>query len=616
MNTFRFIRHRFYAKIICTILSSVFSFVFVFAQISPGKLSKAHASLEGISNCTACHDLGAKVSEKKCLECHSALSARISQNKGYHSSKEIKGKTCISCHSEHHGVNFQMIRFDQKTFNHSLTGYELKGEHKVIDCAQCHKPENIYDTILKKNKNTFLGLSPTCISCHSDYHQKTLGNDCASCHNFETFVPASLFNHQKTSFPLVGSHVNVDCINCHKKESRNGKTFQKFDGIPFSNCNVCHKDPHGGGFGNDCKSCHSEESFRKIKNSPSFNHSLTGFDLEGKHRVIDCKKCHDQRQGTVTLFGEFKDVVDITCLTCHEDSHENKLGNQCLDCHQQNSFNIKDRLKEFQHQKTGFELLGKHVEVDCRKCHTGKYMTEPLAHNTCNACHQDYHKGAFKDTPYVDCISCHSNESFTESSFDFEKHNVSKFPLKGAHLATPCIACHQLEGEWRFRDIGQKCIDCHQNIHLGFLDEKFLPNNDCTHCHLEDSWTFSTFDHKLTDFELLGKHKSIQCRSCHFITDDFGKTTQKFSNIDPSCVNCHNNVHGTQFDTNGVTDCKRCHGFNTFARSEFNHNDARFILEGAHLKVSCDACHKPEIIDGQSIILYKTGKLACSDCHL
>jgi uncharacterized paraquat-inducible protein A len=56
-------------------------------QISPGKLSKEHTSLEGISNCTACHDLGAKISEQKCLNCHKELKTRITQNKGYHVSR-------------------------------------------------------------------------------------------------------------------------------------------------------------------------------------------------------------------------------------------------------------------------------------------------------------------------------------------------------------------------------------------------------------------------------------------------------------------------------------------------------------------------------------------------
>ena len=87
------------------------------AQISPGKLSNPHKQLEGISNCTQCHDLGDQISEAKCLNCHIKLKNRISSNKGFHASQEVKQKNCISCHSEHHGLKFEMIRFDKKNFD-------------------------------------------------------------------------------------------------------------------------------------------------------------------------------------------------------------------------------------------------------------------------------------------------------------------------------------------------------------------------------------------------------------------------------------------------------------------------------------------------------------------
>ena len=158
----------------------------VSGQISPGKLTKAHAALEGIKNCTSCHEIGAQISEQKCLDCHKTLKSRIAQNKGYHVSSAIKGKQCISCHSEHHGVNFEMVRFEKATFNHNLTGYELKGSHKINDCTKCHKPDNIADIKQKMVKSTYLGLNTSCVTCHDDYHQKTLDNDCSKCHNFET----------------------------------------------------------------------------------------------------------------------------------------------------------------------------------------------------------------------------------------------------------------------------------------------------------------------------------------------------------------------------------------------------------------------------------------------
>ncbi|MBK7344383.1 MAG: hypothetical protein IPJ06_15575 [Saprospiraceae bacterium] len=122
------------------------------AQLSPGELTRSHADLEGIRNCTKCHVLGDKVSNDKCLECHKDLRSRIQSRKGYHTSREVKGKECASCHSEHHGRQFEMIRFDQKTFDHKLTGYELTGSHKKIDCRECHKPDLINDREIRARK--------------------------------------------------------------------------------------------------------------------------------------------------------------------------------------------------------------------------------------------------------------------------------------------------------------------------------------------------------------------------------------------------------------------------------------------------------------------------------
>ncbi|MBK6785524.1 MAG: hypothetical protein IPG79_18570 [Saprospiraceae bacterium] len=52
--------------------------------------------------------------------------------------------------------------------------------------------------------------------------------------------------------------------------------------------------------------------------------------MEGKHRTLDCKKCHDNRPGTADLYKEFAAVKEIKCLTCHEDSHNNKFGENYL----------------------------------------------------------------------------------------------------------------------------------------------------------------------------------------------------------------------------------------------------------------------------------------------
>ena len=110
------------------------------AQLSPGDLASPHAHLEGIANCTKCHVIGNKVTNEKCLACHKEIDSRIDQRKGYHASSEVAGKDCFACHSDHHGRNFEIVRFDKEKFNHQLTGYKLTGAHLRQDCKACTPP--------------------------------------------------------------------------------------------------------------------------------------------------------------------------------------------------------------------------------------------------------------------------------------------------------------------------------------------------------------------------------------------------------------------------------------------------------------------------------------------
>ncbi|RLD26545.1 MAG: hypothetical protein DRI70_05510 [Bacteroidetes bacterium] len=178
----------------------------IYSQISPGDLSTSHANIEGMSKCTLCHDIGKKVSNKKCLECHKEIQSLLDRNDGYHSNSGVVNKDCFECHSDHHGRNFEMVRFDENNFNHNLTGYVLEGQHKVVDCKECHSPKFISSRDIKKRRNTFLGLDQKCLSCHNDFHQKTLSNDCMACHNMDSFKPVLNFDHDNTDYPLLGKH--------------------------------------------------------------------------------------------------------------------------------------------------------------------------------------------------------------------------------------------------------------------------------------------------------------------------------------------------------------------------------------------------------------------------
>lgn len=507
------------------------------AQLSPGDLTNAHKHLEGLSNCTKCHVLGEQETSSRCLECHKEIKNLINQKKGFHASLEVKGKKCAECHGEHFGRNFQIIHFNNKTFDHKLTGYNLEGKHKKIECLDCHKTEFINNKISQKKEGSYLGLETECLSCHKDYHQNTLSKNCTSCHNQNAFKPALGFNHSKTDFVLVGKHQTVECAKCHKIEQRNGEKFQQFSDLEFTSCTSCHNDVHQNKFGNDCRKCHTEFSFHKVKSLSSFNHEKTDFQLRGKHNFVDCKKCH-----------------------------------------------------------------------------TGSY-TRPVQHKLCVNCHHDYHENQFlKNDVLTDCIECHSVSGFTPSAFGIEKHKRSKFPLEGAHLATPCFTCHKKDKKWTFK-VGNRCVDCHENIHENYMNEKYMPEIDCKTCHSTSIWNEVTFDHNTTDFALFGKHKQLTCRKCHFKQNPKNELQQQFKWENQSCTNCHNNVHFEQFKENGESKCESCHTNSNWKPEQFDHNNARFKLDGKHQDLACAKCHKPADDLLKNYVVYKFKDISCASCH-
>ena len=511
------------------------------SQLSPGDLSEAHKHLEGVGLCTECHLLGDKVTNQRCLDCHIEIQSLIDADRGYHVSEEVEGENCFKCHSEHHGRTFDLFRLDEEKYNHDITGYVLEGEHGVIECRECHKPDNIANLDIKKLEDTYLGLEADCVSCHTDYHQESLGNDCVKCHNFNQWDPAELFDHDEAEFKLKGAHKEVDCLECHAKEIRNDQEFQVFIGLEFGDCIDCHSNPHNESFSTNCTECHNEWTWSDLNSGVEFDHDMTDYPLTGMHVGVDCKECHTS--GTNT------DKIDY---------------------------------------------------VECRNCH------------------QDYHNEQFtsrdKDS---DCNDCHGLDlPFTSTLFGLENHQELDYKLVGAHIATPCFACHVSEDDrWEFRDIGQECVDCHDDIHHDIISEKFYPGENCASCHLVDSWVVVEFDHTTTDWDLEGAHSSVSCRECHFSVVNGVADVQEFYKLSSQCIECHEDEHSGQFGLE--SDCTICHGTEKgWGTPNFNHNNTNFPLDGEHKDVDCSQCHKPRTFEGGvESVEYKIEKFECIDCH-
>ena len=314
-------------------------------------------------------------------------------------------------------------------------------------------------------------------------------------------------------------------------------------------------------------------------------------------------------------FQEFRGIQYSNCTSCHKDPHQNQFGQNCRQCHSEESFQVVKGINNFDHNKTTFKLDGKHFTVNCKACHISKF-TDPLKHDHCTDCHKDYHNNQFVNSGISpDCSQCHSVKGFALFSYTVDQHNKSTFPLKGAHLAIPCYDCHKKKEKWNFREIGNNCIDCHKDIHQTFIQTKYYPGANCIICHTENRWSDVTFDHSKTEFNLAGAHTRQECQACHFTRDINGNSQQKFSGLSKDCSNCHHDNHYKQFEKNGITNCEACHDSENWKASKFDHNRAAFKLDGQHSNVSCVKCHKT-LQEGSTIFVkYKLKEYKCESCH-
>lgn len=251
-------------------------------------------------SCKACHRDGVEPKEapKTCIGCHA----------GDDIHKNSMGRDCKSCHGND--------TWTKSKYDHNKeTEFDLKGAHKKLPCVSCHQEE-----LTEKEE-----LATDCFGCHSadDVHQKQLGEACDTCHNDKSFETSIRFDHDLTSFPLIGMHAVTACEACH--------TTQAFEDEE-STCTSCHRkdDDHKRGLGEDCATCHGPNGWKLW----TFDHDLqTEYRLEGEHEGLACAACHKGPIG-------YRSPRNRTCVACHsdDDEHRGRFGRRCGDCHTTTSF--------------------------------------------------------------------------------------------------------------------------------------------------------------------------------------------------------------------------------------------------------------------------------------
>lgn len=621
------------------VLSAFWSTVPAQGQISPGPLSRAHQAINGITDCTRCHQISTGGQTYKCLSCHTEIASRITARKGLHAfynSKGTSSQKCPSCHSEHNGQEFTIVNFEFRTFDHTQAGYKLEGKHAALECGRCHQPTRITPreraTIRVKDLNrTFLGLSPDCTSCHRDSHRGQLGLNCLHCHSFAQWKDVGRFDHSRTRYPLTGLHAGVACGRCHTPGSDHQP---RYTGLTFRNCDDCHADPHRRSFAERCHNCHRTSGWRTVRRAEmdrGFDHSRTKYPLLGKHLLVECDRCH--------ALGDFKKPLSFRkCSDCHHpDPHGGQFGqsvggSECSNCHTLNGFK-PSTFGPKAHATTAYPLEGKHAALQCRQCHIpkGKATVYRMKFQYCTDCHADAHAAQFALAPYFNrCEHCHNLQRFTPSTFSLARHNNSPFPLTGNHFAVPCDSCHKesvrlngkLTAQYEWQHL--TCTNCHADPHHALFNDVTRRVEDlgitsgCGVCHSTRTWTdLSGFDHFETAFPLNGAHELVKCNACHKSVNSSSLMNVDFRVARKECEACHADVHAQQFAKHGITACSLCHDSKAWRPSLFNHNkQSSFVLDGAHRKVPCQGCHKlTRIMGTKSVLFYKPTPRECVACH-
>jgi hypothetical protein len=401
-------------------------------------LTGKHADVK----CTDCHkNNDYKDTARTCVGCHKKDDDSRKGHQGQF------GDKCDSCHSTK--------AWKPADFNHDTdTKYVLRGKHRTTGCTDCHKG-NLYR----------VKVSQDCYACHQkdDKHKESLGKDCGSCHSERSWKEPPKFNHDQTSFPLLGKHIETACKDCHQSAV--------FKDAP-KNCFACHKkdDKHEATLGEDCGSCHAERNWKTTKGR--FDHDRTKFRLRNAHAegVLKCSSCHKDLKS-------FR-KTPLDCYSCHkkDDKHEGQQGKQCESCHSDRDW----KSTQFDHAKTRFPLTGQHVIAKCEKCHeTSRFKDAP---SDCYACHlkEDRHKLKFGEA----CESCHNTRGW--AIWDFNHDRRTEYRLDGAHIKVACESCHTspaAKGK-EAAAVGNNCISCHRkdDTHDGQFGAR------CETCHVTESW--------------------------------------------------------------------------------------------------------------------------------
>jgi len=372
----------------------------------------------------------------------------------------------------------------------------------------------------------------------------------------------------------------------------------------------------------------------------------------------NCVACHG---------GWFASMTD-SCLECHADigaqieqadGLHGRLGapkaQQCSLCHSEHhgaNFAIVNKQSfalagsrdpaNFDHRLVGFEMDGKHLELDCAACHehaaaeilpagARRYLG---LDQDCASCHEDVHQGSM----IVACASCHGQSAWDGlHSLGHERF----LPLVGGHGGLDCRTCHAENSTHSLEALGagstraarRTCLDCHDSPH----DDAFLAGvarlagqpapQACVGCHAaehesfrDERLTVTDEQHAESGYALDAPHHELTCAACH--APELPEFAQRYPGRDQDrCSACHADPHAGQFASGPFSggDCLACHERQRFEPHAFTavmHERAALPLTGVHAETECHTCHEQPAGGGpEAARVFRGTPARCELCH-
>jgi len=507
--------------------------------------------------------------------------------------------------------------------------------HEKVQCTQCHV------------KPVFTNVGKNCADCHADIHRRQMGSDCAQCHTVQGWnIAVQQVRDHQNRFPLLGAHATVQCDECHKQAATG-----IFLGLRTA-CDSCHlKDwqnttnpahaSAGPAFASgNCQGCHKFDSWL----GATFDHSATGFLLTNGHANVPCASCHINNNYNLQ-------IAPTACGTagCHLTTWQQTnnpvhstagpafaLAN-CSNCHTTLGWDSAS----FNHNSTGFPLVGTHATTPCVQCHVNNNYT--LTTGDCMSCHTtDWNKtqsiggsvpnhvtAGFPSTAAA-CSTCHTITKWSDGKFD---HSATGFLLTNGHANVQCALCH-INGNYNLTIQPTDCgnSQCHlttwqqTNNPVHSTSGAAFAATNCSKCHTTLGWDGASFDHSTTGFALVGTHMSptpTPCASCHI--------SNNYTLSSADCMGCHQPAWNTTQTIGGnvpnhvasnfpssASACSSCHTITVWADGKFDHSTTGFPLANSHQlapagKVTgCTQCH----IGGNYTLTIQPTDCGNSGCHL